>query len=252
MQAAPNPSLHAQIVAAFDWWRDAGVDCDFDDEPADWLARAATPADEERPEPAPAFARVAAPSVEVRTGIDATQLPTDLAGLQAWWMAEPSLDDGRATGRVAPRGPAGARVMVLVPQPEREDREHLLSGPQGKLLDAMLAAMGIAPDAAYVASALPRHTPLADWSAVAANGMGKVIAHHVSLVRPERLIVFGSNILPLLGNDPPKSSHPTGQFDGEGAIVPLLAEPELAALIERPRWKARFWRHWLDWAEAGP
>ena len=28
--------------------------------------------------------------------------------------------------------------MVLVPQPEREDRDSLLSGPQGRLLDAML------------------------------------------------------------------------------------------------------------------
>ena len=35
---APNQaSLSAQIHAAFEWWADAGVDLDFDDDATDWL-----------------------------------------------------------------------------------------------------------------------------------------------------------------------------------------------------------------------
>ena len=138
--------------------------------------------------------------------------------------------------------------MVLVPQPEREDSETLLSGPQGKLLDAMLEAMGITPDDTYVASVLPRHTPHADWAAIGAQGMGKVLAHHIGLAAPRSLIAFGSLILPLLGHDPTKSPDILRAFNHEDVSLPLLAGRNLEDMLRRPRWKADFWTSWLDWA----
>ena len=93
--------------------------------------------------------------------------PASLAGLREWWLAEPSLDCAGNGPRIAPRGAADARLMVLVPMPEAEDRDSLLSGPQGKLVAAMLSAMGIAGDEAYLASALPCHAPHADWEMLA-------------------------------------------------------------------------------------
>lgn len=248
MQLSPNPGLHAQIAAAFDWWRDAGVDADFHDEPLDWLAKAALP---EEPEIRPAFAKAAPAPAEEGPALAAIALPDSLAAFAPWWLTEPGLDNGMTAGRVPPRGSAHAKVMVMVDQPEREDADRLLSGPQGRLLDAMLAAMGLGEDDAYVASVLPRHTPHADWEAVTAAGFGKIAARHVALAAPERLIVFGGNILPLFGNDLPLSPAVLRQFNQQGVNVPLLAEVELAALLERPRWKARFWQRWLDWATSG-
>jgi DNA polymerase len=149
--------------------------------------------------------------------------------------------------RVTPRGPAGTELMVLVAEPEAEDGETLLSGPQGRLLRSMLRAMGIAPDAVYLASALPRRTPAADWAGLAAAGLGAVLRHHVALAAPKRLIVFGGNILPLLGNDPPNSGESLRQFNHGGQSVPLMASPDLQAFLARPRAKAGFWRNWLEW-----
>ncbi|MEM9017931.1 MAG: ABC transporter substrate-binding protein, partial [Verrucomicrobiota bacterium] len=63
---------------------------------------------------------------------------------------------------VPPRGSARPDLMVLVIDPEQNDRELLLSGEKGKLLQRMLAAMGMNEDRVYIASALPRHTPMAD------------------------------------------------------------------------------------------
>ena len=137
--------------------------------------------------------------------------------------------------------------MILVAEPEQGDTEVLLSGPQGRLLDAMLAAMGTAPGDAYVASVLPRHTPHADWTAPAARGLGELARHHVALVEPKRLIVFGSNILPLLGHDPAQNPAASAQFQHEALTLPMLAARDLAVLLERPRWKAAFWQTWLDW-----
>lgn len=231
------------IAAALDWWREAGVDTDFADAPTAWLKaeETATPTRVERRPSALPPAEPAAPA------LDRAAWPQDLSGFRQWWLTEPMLDDGRTSGRVPPRGPASPAFMIVVPEPERDDAETLLSGPQGKLLQAMLSAMQIAPEQAYVASVLPRHTPMPDWDALAAKGIGAVLGHHVKLVAPQRLIVLGANILPLLGNDPAHNTAVSRTFNQEGQSIPLLAGKSLSALIERPRWKAGLWQGWLDW-----
>ena len=137
--------------------------------------------------------------------------------------------------------------MVIVPEPEPGDSQRLLTGPHGNLLDALLAAMGIAPDTAYVASALPRHTPAADWPALDAAGFGTVLRHHVRLAAPQRIMVFGGSILPLLGHDPTLSAETSPIFNHEGFSAALLPAPDLASLLARPRAKAGLWQRWLDW-----
>ena len=247
MDNRAQPGLSAEIAAALDWWRDAGVDSDFRDDPADWIA---PPSVQETLPDLPGFTppagRVAEPETPEAT-ISRAGMPSDLAGFTAWWMTEPSLDGGRSGGRVPPRGKAGAELMVIVPEPEAEDRERLLSGPLGRLLDGMLDAMGVASGDVYVASALPRHTPMPDWADLARQGIGEVLSHHVGLVRPRRLIAFGGNILPLLGHDPAHSSAVLTHFNHENGNIPLLVARDLIALRERPRWKAGLWQGWLDW-----
>lgn len=247
MDNRAQPGLSAEIAAALDWWRDAGVDGDFRDDPADWITP--VPVEETLPD-LPGFTPQANRITEPETAapvIARADLPSDLASFVSWWLVEPSLDGGRSGGRVAPRGTAGAEVMVIVPEPEPDDADILLSGPHGRLLDAMLGAMGIAPDGVYVASALPRHTPMPDWPDLARQGIGKILCHHVCLVRPRRVIAFGGSILPLLGHDPAHSSAVLTHFNHEDVSIPLLVARDLAALRERPRWKAGLWQGWLDW-----
>jgi DNA polymerase len=173
-----------------------------------------------------------------------------LDDFSAWWLTEPSLDEGRIEARVPPRGAAGAGLMVLVEQPEDEDRDSLLTGPQGRMLRALLTALGREEADTYFASALPRSMPLPDWAALAADGLAELTAHHVSLVRPKRLLVFGNNVSSLLGNDPANSGGFLPNFDHEGPRIPALVAPALAALAARPRGKARLWQALLDWTAA--
>jgi DNA polymerase len=88
---------------------------------------------------------------------------------------------------------------------------------------------------------------MADWDAIAAKGLGALLMHHVKLVAPQRLVALGGNILPLLGHDPAHSPAALRQFNQQGLTIPLLAGKSLAALLERPRWKAGLWQGWLDW-----
>ena len=243
--AAPDAPA---IAAALQWWRDAGVEHSYADDAAIWLAppevkSAAAPAAYVAPPPP-------APPPPPLIGGDPAQWPQDLASFQTWWLSEPSLDAGQREGRVAPRGPAGAAMMVLVDQPEAEDRDALLSGPLGKLLGAILAAIGIAPEQTYFASVLPRHTPHADWDDLGTAGLPELTRQHLALAGPQRLICFGRHASSLLGHDPAKSSDGLTLITHSHGAVSALMAPGLEDLMGRPRVKARLWQALLSWQAA--
>ena len=77
--------------------------------------------------------------------------------------------------------------------------------------------------------------------------LGEVVRHHIALARPQRLLVFGRHISPLLGHDPTKTAEPLRHFNHESVTIPLLIAPGLANLAGRPRSKAGLWQAWLDW-----
>lgn len=255
MATAQNPPLEELIAGALDWWREAGVDHAYCDEPTDWLAQVApaaqkapvaAPADRAKPKTAPALQSTGQLAAKPLPRLDPAFLPQTLDSFAAWWMTEPLLADGAITARIAPRGTINAELMVIVPEPERDDSADLLSGPQGKLLDGMLAAFGLDPAQTYVATAIPRHLPGADWEGLAASGIGLALQKHIALAAPKRLAVFGASVLPLIGHAPPQAPADLRIFDHEGGKMPMLACRSLAALLEQPRWKARVWQAWLE------
>ncbi|MDE2596761.1 MAG: hypothetical protein KGL44_07790 [Sphingomonadales bacterium] len=246
-----HQTIAADIASTLDWWRGAGVDCAFADEPHGWLAEIEPEMTEDERRraavPPPAERRVEQAAPQARLGGDPATYPADLAAFDAWWLTQPSLDAGALSARIPPRGAAGAPLMVLVPQPEEADADTLLSGPQGRLLAAILAAIGIPEFETRIAAVLPRHTPLADWPGIAAAGMGDVLAHHLALSRPRAVIAFGGNIPPLLGHDPAQRTADLRIDNQEGAGTPVLFAPDLGLMVQRPGAKAAFWRTWLGW-----
>ena len=240
----------AAVAAALQWWREAGVEHSFADSATSWLA-APEPQTESMPVPAAYTPPLPPPPPpRVLIGGNPASWPQDLAGFQAWWLAEPALDAGQVAGRVAPRGAAGAELMVLVDHPEAADGELLLSGPLGKLLGAIMAAIEIAPDRAYFASVLPRHMPHPDWAELAETGLPELTRQHIALAAPQRLICFGRHVSSLLGHDPAKSAESFTQITHSHGAVSALMAPGLEDLMGRPRVKARLWQALLAWQTA--
>lgn len=252
MDARETPDWTAALAAAQAWWREAGVDLAYADEATDWLAgkRRAEIESAAAAAPVEAEAKRAAPPPP-RIGGDRAHWPTSLAEFAGWWLTEPTLDPAPAAQRVVPFGPADAPLMVLVAMPEAGDSAALLGGRQGKLLDAILAAFGLAREQVYLASVLPRPIAAPDWAAFAASGLGDVLAHHVALAAPQRLIAFGRDVSPLLGHDPAQVAQSSLRFNHEGGSVPLMLAPALEALLERPALKRGLWTRWLDWSREG-
>jgi uracil-DNA glycosylase len=258
--AQADPLLAREFEAALAWWRAAGVDCDFSDDATAWLSDAPAQGAAAQVGEAPARAQPAAvpaartdiappAPITLRRDLLGESPPADLAAFRDWWLSAPGLDTARAYPRIAPRGRAGAALMVLVPQPEAEDRDALLSGPQGKLLANIIAATGLAEADTYIAAALPCHTPMADLAALAAGGMDAVTAHHIALVRPARLLALGTGLAPMLAPMPVQASdHALREINYSGGKVPVLSSEALDALMDMPRLKARFWRRWMEWS----
>lgn len=248
----PAPPLADQLAAAFDWWREAGVDCDFAEDATDWLA---PPEEAEAaPAPAPAANKKAPPRPLVpaaasahKVDADKASWPTDLAAFREWWLTSATLDAGGACPRVPPAGPAGAALMIVVNQPEEGDAERLLAGPEGALLEGFLRAAGVEADGAYLASLLPRHDSAPDWPAIRASGLGDLLAHHIQLVAPKRILLLGRNIPPLLGHDMAQAPAILRNINHESLNIPAMGAGGLADMRRSARRRERFWRCWLDW-----
>jgi uracil-DNA glycosylase len=245
MSSPPSLTVEQRIAAAQAWWREAGLDYAYTDEPNAWLA-----------EDTPAVAAVATALPErpatpprPRIGGDPATWPQDLPSFRRWWLEESTLDAGGPFPRVAPRGEASARLMVLVPIPEADDRETLLSGPHGRLLASFALAAGLAPEQVYFAAALPRHTPLPDWERLRAAGHGEILLHHIALAAPQRLIVLGRSILPLLGHDPAQASPAFSEISIQTRRLPMLASYAPERLLGNARQRAGLWQRWLEWTD---
>lgn len=237
--------------SALDWWREAGVDCDFAEEPVEWLAKpeaddaVATP-----PPPPPKPPARVTPLQRALAGGAAepvsAELPDTLEKFREWWMTEPSLAPGALDQRLPPRGIAEAKLMVLVEQPAPDDGDTLLSGGTAKLLRAILNAIGVAEHETYLASALPAPMQLPDWGDLAARGLGSAVSHHIALAKPQRVLAFGRGQLTLFGIEAERGRDPLSIECG-GTPVPLLAAPDLSQIARSAPRRQRLWHRWLEW-----
>jgi uracil-DNA glycosylase len=241
MDMPRDHTLGESLAAALDWWREAGVDGDFADEPRNWLEKPEAPAPEASSRVQEPAAKPVAPAIPPLGG-DRAAWPDTLDAFAEWWRGLEAPGSGPA---VAPRGEADAELMVLVPMPEDSDREELLSGRQGELVANMLKAMGI--ERAYLAAALPRHAAHPDWAALADRQLGAILRHHIALAAPRRLLILGRKMLPLFGHDPTQATPIAGAMTLEGIEVPVLAAVGPETLLDEPRFRKTLWRAWLDW-----
>ena len=209
-------------ASALKWWQDAGVDTIVGETPRDWLAPAAA---------APAVAPAAAPEA----------LPDTLEAFQAWWLAG-DLAFAPLAGRVGPAGDPGSGLMVLIDMPSAADVAAgvLLSGEAGALFDRMMAAIGRGRDSLYLASLSPARTAAGALDAAAAKRAAEIGRHHVGLVRPGALLLFGDACAKaLLGGSVAQArgkwhelETPTGKISTLVTIRPekLVSQPGLKKL----------------------
>jgi len=234
MGADLNPDWRASIASALEWWRDAGVDCEIDDAPRDWLARAATAPVRE---PLPAQVQEATP--------EPAPLPDTLDQFAAWRIGDAVPEaawPGRALGT---QGDVASGLMIVVDMPDREDEAagQLLAGSAGALFDRMLAAIGRDRQSIYLAALAVKRPPAGRVTDDAGRKLEALIRHHLSLARPKRVLALGNAASrAITGMDVAHARGSLRPVNHDGGTSEVVASFHPRFLLEKPAAKADAWK----------
>jgi uracil-DNA glycosylase len=280
----PSPPPNALDVLAFH--RDAGVDIALEDAPVDRFKESVSQSEQSRhpgareaavrnPEPRTLQNRSIGAGSRVADFVlrddgqkySAAPVPPDAAALAARDAAKSadSLDALRealsrfegcalkntAKNLVFADGNPKARVMFVGEAPGAdEDREGLpFVGRSGKLLDRMMAAIGLDRTSAYIANIVPwrppgNRTPTPQESAICLP----FIRRQIELADPDILICLGKpSMQTLLGiNDGIKASRGRWrEYDTGKRLIKAMATFHPAYLLRTPAEKKFVWRDML-------
>lgn len=218
------------LESLLEWWRLAGVDVLVDDTPRDWL-RAVPPA--ETPRAAPAAAVPAAPA-----------LPESISALDELLSAPdflPMLGHARLAGSGDPA--SGIMILTDMPDPGDFDAGQLFAGPAGRLLDAMLAAIGLTRGHVHLAPVLPGRSADGNIDPAIHAEAVRLAAHRVTLAGPRVVLLFGDATtramcgtnLAEIRNGNPALNHVSGQVSAIASFHPRF-------LLQHPARKADAWK----------
>ncbi len=224
--------MHADAAASLlGWWLDSGVDVAIAETPRDWTRPAAAPAPK-------AAAQAPAP-------VQAPPPPEDLAPLLAWLRDSPDLPLAASNARrILPHGPEAAPIMLISEMPDGDDAAdgQPIGGDAWQLATRMLAAIAIAPDAAYSASLSCFHAPGTRLSPDEIAACADLARRHVAAARPRRLLLFGDGpSRALLAKPITEARGHVHKVEGVRTVVTFHPRQ----LLARPSFKAQAWRDLL-------
>ena len=271
----PAMSGDQAIRALLEWYTLAGVDQAIGQAPRDRYreaaeALAAAAAPPRTPTPAPVTTTAAAPSPPPPMPPSASLIPPGDATWSAQEIAAActSLDqlvaavrafDGCALKRTATNTVIGdgnpeAKLMIVGEAPgAEEDRQGLpFVGPAGRLLDRMLAAIGLDRSAVYITNMLPwrppgNRSPTAEELAICQP----FLERQIELIAPRILVLVGGIAAKALLNRREGITRLRGQWFPfstprmEGAIQ-ATATFHPAYLLRTPSAKREVWRDLLE------
>lgn len=235
-----------------DWWSLAGVDALVGETPAGWLApppandapkpKAASAEPEIAPLPAVLQRREV---VEAPVAKGPVELPAEWTAFQRWLAEHPDVPGSQWDARrVLPVGDADAPLMLLTAWPEIDDQREgaLFAGPAGKLLDAMLRAIGTTRERCYLASLAVTRPPGGRCDDAAAADLNRLLWHHLRLARPGRLLLVGGDIVRMAAKIAlPDARGRLLDINQDGGKVEAAAIAHPAMLLARPAQKAAAW-----------
>jgi DNA polymerase len=218
--------------SALSWWEEAGVDTIVGEEPRDWL------------NPRTEAAAAAAPA-PARAPIAAQELPDDLRAFQAWLAASDSLPFASPSARrIAPAGDPSAGLMVLAEMPTAEDAAAglLFSGEAGKLVERMLAAIGLSRETIYLAPFSPIRPPAGRIDPAGIRLLAGIARHHIGLAAPRALLLFGDSCArALLGAPMTAARGRWHDLDTPMGAVRALVTIRPQELLTQPKLKSHAW-----------
>jgi DNA polymerase len=262
MDLIPEPAPNVRQLLAF--YLEAGVDCALAEEPVNRLAepdvppaalvRESAPAHTVREAPAaiPAVPRseiAPAPEAAIASARDAARTAPTLEALRALLENfEGCALKHTATRLVFADGNPEARIMFVGEAPGREeDIEGLpFVGRSGKLLDRMIAAIGLDRSKAYIANVIPwrppgNRTPTPQETQICLP----FIQRQIELVNPDVLVTLGNPSTQTLLSTRDGIMKTRGKwfdYDTGTRTIRAMATFHPAYLLRSPSYKRMSWQ----------
>jgi uracil-DNA glycosylase family 4 len=256
MTPEPAPTV-AQLLA---FYLEAGVDCALTDMPVNRLAdpdlapaasetAPARPVRAAAPLPAPRAEIAPAPEAAVLSAREAARTAPTLEALRALLENfEGCALKSTATRLVFSDGNPQARIMFVGEAPGREeDLEGLpFVGRSGKLLDRMIAAIGLDRSRAYIANVIPwrppgNRTPTPQETQICLP----FIQRQIELVNPDVLVTLGNPSTQTLLSTREGIMKTRGrwlEYDTGSRVIRALATFHPAYLLRSPSYKRLAWQ----------
>ena len=263
----PNDAEKASLEALLRWYVAMGADAAIGETPRDSF-EAEPPT---RAAPAVGAGSVAQPRTIARAGQPAHGSSQDLIAHAATLAAAAtSLDELRerwagvpgctlattAASMIFSGGADTAPLMIVAGAPDADDERQgqIFCGAKGRLLDAMLRALGLDRTQVRLGNVVPWRPPGNRQPTPLELGLCLPFARaHIALAKPEILLCLGERAAqPLLGSRDP-ISRLRGRWmrhEGDSRTVRALATFSLDFLLTQPLQKKRAWSDLLMLAEA--
>ncbi len=226
------------------WWALAGVDYAYRDEATPLLAPPTLNPLPQAHNDSPALAAMTAPQAPV-TPAELGPLPATLDAFYEWVRTSPALPGANwSPVRLLPRGSVTSGLMVFTDVPDAADIEQqmLVAGAQGKLLTAMLAAIGINIDEVLIAPLSFTRPPGGRIDAGAARDLLAIAQHHIALAKPRRILILGDRTSrALTGMDIREGRGWLRNVNHDNATTGATVTFHPRFLLERPQFKRATW-----------
>ena len=176
-----NPGLAASTL---DWWREAGVNTLVGETPRNWLKPA--------PPLEPIILAPAEPAVRA--------MPDSLDAFLAWLEGAPLPFTTSGMKRLAPAGDPVAGLMVMIDMPSASGTAF--DAETDTLFNNMLKAMTLTREAIYLTPLSPARPPGARLDPPSERALAKIARHHIGLLKPKALLLFGDACARALLGEP--------------------------------------------------
>ena len=207
------------------WWLESGVDVAVSEQPRDWRVAAITSEAAEQMVPV--------------TG----QIPADFQSFRSWLEQANDLPLSSAgAARAVPRGEPQSEIMLLTDMAAPDSRSEPIGGAAWQLARRMLAAIGLAPEQAYLANLSCFSAPGMRLAGPDLDRCAEIARQHITLAQPRRLILFGdAPAKALLGGTVAQRRGKLHKVEGVRTIATFAP----GWLLSRPADKALAWRDLL-------
>ena len=255
-------SNYALLRLQVEWGADEAIDPDPIDRlrPVDSNPADSTPIPLLRPAPvaeqskrvAEQAKRVAAPS-QGTAGERALALAGQSATLDGLRAALTGFDGcalrDTASNLVFAEGDPSSNILIIGEPPGREEDRggHPFAGPEGQLLDQMLASIGLSRAALMLTPLLPWRPPGGRPPSPAEIALCLPFLHRlIVLLKPHRMVLFGGTVArTVLPQTPNRRRNPRlwveSSIPGMHTALPTLALPGLAEMLKNPLVRRDAW-----------